>query len=80
MSKFNQREIMKKRRFNKTASAKAVGNFVTLEKEYEDRMADLAGKPSTSLAQRAWAVEREWRRAKKLDVKLHSAQARIPAG
>jgi hypothetical protein len=69
----NRRETVSNRRFHKKADARAEAgaNFVIQEKEHEARMADLAGKPSRSLAQRAWAAECEWRRAKSLDVKLH---------
>jgi hypothetical protein len=53
---------------NNTSKAEAAA---LIKKESGVRMADLKGKPSTSLAQRAWAAEREWRRKKKLDLKLH---------
>jgi hypothetical protein len=47
------------------------------QREHDARMHDLAGKPLTSLAQRAWAAEREWRRAKKLDVMLKTSMSGV---
>jgi hypothetical protein len=69
----NRREPVRNHRFNKTtiATTDASANLVIREQEHATRMADLAGKPSTSLAQRAWAAECEWRREKALDVNLH---------